>query len=90
MFTHMLGYKNPVARMGTHLSRLQTKKLIDWFDILYIVPDGDKAGIESAKRIAHDLGTVMKTIIPQMPKGFDIDSLKPAKAEGVLGTAITS
>jgi len=50
IYTWQCGYQNTLARMGTHLSRQQSEKLVRWFDHLVIVPDADKAGTEAAER----------------------------------------
>lgn len=90
MFTSQLGYKNALARMGTHLSRQQTEKLVNWFDHVIIVPDGDKAGRDSAERIAHDLSVLMFTTVTGMPRGKDADTLNPAELIELLGPPITA
>jgi hypothetical protein len=96
------GYANPLARMGTHLSSQQKDKLARWFDHLVIVPDGDKAGRESAERIRDDLehwvaiapdGTEyrVETIdIVNMMKGEDADSLPPQFLLKILGPLIAA
>lgn len=90
MYADQNGYPNPVARMGSHLSRQQAGKLVSWFDHLIIVPDGDIVGKDSAERIAQDLGSVIRVDVSDMPRGRDADTLKPAKLFDVLGPPITA
>jgi hypothetical protein len=79
------GYVNPLARMGTHLSKQQAAKLVEWFDHLVIVPDGDKAGMDSAMLIREQLKDQIETIeIPDMPKGKDADSLSPKRLPEIV------
>lgn len=85
IFTAQCGFKNPLARMGTHLSRQQVEKLVAWFDHLVIVPDGDKPGQESALRIQATLDTLIPQItIADMPRGKDADSLPPDQLRHLL------
>jgi hypothetical protein len=86
IYTWQEGYRNVLARMGTHLSRQQAERLIEWFDHLTIVPDGDKAGIESAARAKEMLEGQIKVVdIAPMPKGRDADNLPPDVLRGALG-----
>ena len=80
-----LGYPNPLGRMGSHLSKQQANLLAEWFDHLVIVPDGDKAGYESAeiaRRMLED--RIDRIDVAEMPKGKDADSLKPAALRSIL------
>jgi hypothetical protein len=80
------GYRNFVARMGTHLSNQQASKLVEWFDHLVIVPDGNKAGSDSAELIAGSLwGRIDKVEIASLPSRKDIDELDPDQLRDVLG-----
>jgi len=79
------GYINVLARMGTHLSRQQTEKLMKWFDHLTIVPDGDKAGLESAQQIESDLKQNLDVTVVGMVKGKDADSLASPVLISLLG-----
>jgi DNA primase len=72
--------------MGTHLSRQQADRLVEWFDHLIIVPDGDKAGLESADRVKETLeGRIARVDIAPMLKGKDADGLPPDTLRAVMG-----
>lgn len=80
-----LGFHNPLGRMGSHLSKQQASLLEGWFDHLIIVPDGDKAGHESAEIARRMLeNRIEKIDIAEMPKGEDADSLKPSVLRALL------
>ena len=97
IFSWECGYRNVYARMGTHLSPPQQKKLAKWCDKLVIVPDGDTPGIKAAERDAETMkyvefkdedGTLSKIsdiTIVDMPKGKDADTLSPSKLQEILG-----
>lgn len=70
-----LGKRGSLARMGTHLSKNQEKIIIDGFKELVIVPDGDKAGYESAALLAQRLCDRIPVRVAPMPEGFDADTL---------------
>jgi Toprim-like/DNA primase catalytic core, N-terminal domain len=83
------GYPNALARMGTHLSRQQADKLVEWFDHLVIVPDGDKAGADSAALIERQLQGRIPTIeVAHVPRGTDIDSLTAERRRELLGPPV--
>jgi Toprim-like/DNA primase catalytic core, N-terminal domain len=102
IYSWQCGYENVFARMGTHLSYQQAMKLALWLDHLIIVPDGDKAGKDAAERDARTLrdlevedkdGKVRrleKIDITDMPRGKDIDNLKPGKVRALLGPRNTA
>lgn len=80
-----LGYPNPLGRMGSHLSKQQADLLVEWFDHLVIVPDGDKAGYESAEIARLMLVDRIERIdVAEMPRGKDADSLKPFQLRDIL------
>lgn len=49
---HSAGIENAVSSLGTTLSEIQLRKLWEFSDVPFICFDGDKAGIEAAKKIA--------------------------------------
>jgi hypothetical protein len=89
MALDQFGYKNAVARMGTHLSTEQAEKLVTWFSELVIIPDGDLAGRNSAMQIAELLKMKMPVRVVTMPDGQDIDSLPEFAVRELLGTPPT-
>jgi hypothetical protein len=86
IYSWQVGYVNCLARMGTHLSRSQAGRLVEWFDHLTIVPDGDKAGLDAAERDRHTLtGRIATVDIASMPRGKDADNLSEDQLRAVLG-----
>lgn len=79
------GYDNVVAIMGSYLSSTQEQKLVDSFDSVVVVPDGDKPGYEASERIQAQLKKRLRCTIVPMPVGYDPDDLTPAMAEILLG-----
>lgn len=85
MYLDQLGYANPVARMGTHLSTAQAEKLVTCFTELVIIPDGDVAGRNSATQIAGLLKTRMPVRVVEMADGMDVDALSERAVYELLG-----
>lgn len=85
MYAWQYGYGNNVARMGTHLSEDQADKLVEWFDRLIIVPDGDAAGYRSAEEIYARVRDRIPTVIAPMPEGFEVDRLSREVLTKVMG-----
>ena len=97
IYTSQFGYVNLLARMGTHLSKEQARKLVMWFDHLVIVPDGDVPGRNAAQRDARNLAdlsyegeegeihTISRIDIIEVPNKKDIDSLNPEQVKAILG-----
>jgi DNA primase len=79
------GYDNVQAIMGSYLSKTQEQKLVDSFDAVVIVPDGDKAGYEAADRMQTQLKKRLRCTVVPMPFGYDPDDLTPGMAETLLG-----
>lgn len=82
------GYRSPLARMGTHLSREQAAYIVKRFSSLVIVPDGDKAGRESATEIADRLCSRIPVYVAGMPEGFDADTVAPHQLQAFLDGAV--
>lgn len=86
MYPWRHGYRNFVARMGSHLSALQALKLVEWFDHLVVIPDGDVAGYSSAKLIVESLkGRIPKVEMVDMPRGRDVDTVSPEQLSALIG-----
>jgi len=102
IYSWQCGYANTLARMGTHLSNHQAKKLVQWFDHLVIVPDGDKAGRDAAERdrrtlqdLSFDDGQgkvrrIERINVVDMPNKRDADTLTPADLRKRLGPLNTA
>lgn len=52
---HQIGFTNAVACLGTAVTDTQIKKLLKLSNTLYLNLDGDKAGIESTRKIIKSL-----------------------------------
>lgn len=85
IYAWQYGYRNCVARMGTHLSKHQEDRLVEWFDRLVIVPDGDDAGYRSAEEIYERVRDRIPSEIAPMPRGFEVDRLSPEELKKVMG-----
>lgn len=84
-----LGRRGVLARMGTHLSKHQEKIILDGFKELVIVPDGDKAGYESAELISERMRDRISVRVVDMPSGFDADTLPEHALRELLDGAKT-
>lgn len=78
------GFTNSLARLGTHLSRVQLEKLVSWFDRLIIVPDGDEPGRNSADTLSWALSSRIVVQVIPMPEGKDADSILPEQLIALL------
>jgi len=89
IFSWQCGYNNTLGRMGTHLSGQQIDYLRKHFDKLVLVPDGDKAGYESVRKIknelAQELDPIPEVVIAPMPEGRDADQLSADELTEALG-----
>jgi 5S rRNA maturation endonuclease (ribonuclease M5) len=55
MYLRQMGYPNAVAVMGSHLSQVQTEKVLTMFSDVIIFPDGDEAGGHAAEKWEYAL-----------------------------------
>lgn len=62
------GYRYPIALLGTHLSKWQADKIVQYFNRLIIFLDGDLAGIEAADKASR---TLHGRIPLEVVHGFD-------------------
>lgn len=85
IYAWQYGYANCVARMGTHLSKHQEDHLVEWFDRLVIVPDGDNAGYRSAEEIYQRVRDRIPSEVAPMPEGFEVDRLSLEQLRKVMG-----
>lgn len=79
---HSIGVTNSVARMGTALTDSQAKTLQALANDVIIIPDSDKAGMQSLKVMAWQLLTMGVPVsyinLPLGPEKNDADSLFPS------------
>jgi hypothetical protein len=78
------GYKYPVAMLGSYLSRFQLEKLVKMFTSVVIVPDGDDAGYEAAKRASASLGKRIHVRTARVPRGRDPAELTSPELSEIL------
>lgn len=62
-----------VAMMGTYLSTQQIEKVLHWFERVYVVGDGDKAGYEMNDRVVAQLSARVPTSAIVLPPESDPD-----------------
>lgn len=90
IYAWQCGYRNVLARMGTHLSSQQEQKLVEYFSDLVIVPDGDSPGYTSARAIYERLRHRLPTKIAPVPMGAQLDELSPTQVREVLEEQLTT
>ncbi len=72
---HQAGFTNTVASAGTAFTRDQAKTLSRYADKVFLVYDGDSAGIQAATRAAEELVRLgLKMRIVALPDDADPDS----------------
>lgn len=87
IFLWQNGYAG-LAIMGTYPSSLQVEKLSRMFKEVVILPDGDSAGEEAAKRVAkYLLGRIPVRIGPVF-RGKDPDELSPLELSEAIDSAV--
>lgn len=87
---HVAGFSETVASLGTSLTKQQAERLVMLTRNIYIMYDGDSAGLKAslrAARILYSLGVEPKIV--RLPEGEDPDSLA-RKDPGLIGNLIES
>ena len=84
IYLHQFGY-NAVAMMGSHLSKFQIGKIVEFFSEIVIVPDGDAPGYEAAAKAEASLTPRMTTTVANVPYGKDPDELDLQEMIEILG-----
>ena len=74
---------NAFAIMGSYLSGVQVDKILQMFNRIVIVPDGDEPGAEAAARIGDMLSGSIPVSVAPMAEGKDPDELTPAELEAL-------
>lgn len=83
LLCHQAGFTNAIATSGTALTKQQLEMMIRFSKNILIAYDGDKAGVEAARRAwALALSLAMDVKIASMPAGFDPADLIVKDAEG--------
>jgi len=81
MYLRQMGYPNAVAVMGSHLSQVQTEKVLTMFSDVIIFPDGDEAGGHAAEKWEHALKgrtevKVLDVLVDRDPDEYDEEELE--------------
>lgn len=80
------GYRNVVAVLGSHLTKFQMEKIVQFFSEVVIVTDGDPPGREAAARFAGSLSSRLRGIrVVDVPDGKDPGSITEDEAIDLLG-----
>ena len=84
---HQAGYRNVVALMGVSLSEMQKKLLLDRFQQLVLMLDGDEVGKRASQQLAARLRGQVSLSIAGVPSGRQPDQLSSAEIGQILGGA---
>lgn len=80
------GYRNVVAVLGSHLTKFQAEKVVQFFKEVVIITDGDGPGREAAARFAGTLRSRLSSVqVVDVPDGKDPGSLTKDEASELLG-----
>jgi Toprim-like/DNA primase catalytic core, N-terminal domain len=81
---HQAGYRNVVALMGVSLSEMQEKLLLDRFQQLVLMLDGDEAGQRASQQLAARLRGKVSLSIAGIPSGRQPDQLSSEEIGRIL------
>jgi DNA primase len=73
--------------MGSTISRYQAALLSMHFDRVVLMLDGDEAGRQGARNIAHTLGTRMSVSALSLDDGRQPDELTPRELQQLLAAS---
>ena len=75
---------NAFAIMGTHISRQQIEKCVQWFTEVIVMLDGDEAGLKFAGGIRDSLAKRIHSRVVTMPAGKDPDEVPEAELRELI------
>jgi DNA primase len=81
---HQSGYPNVVALLGTSLSGAQEKLLLDRFQKLVLLLDGDEAGRRASRQLAGRLRRKVSLSLAEAPGGRQPDQLSSEEIDRIL------
>ena len=84
---HQAGYRNVVALMGVSLSEVQKKLLLDRFQQLVLMPDGDEVGKRAGQQLAERLRGQVSLSMAGVPSGRQPDQLSSTEIRYILGAS---
>ena len=81
---HQAGYRNVVALMGVSLSEVQEQLLLERFQQLVLMLDGDEAGRRASQQLAARLWGKVSLSIVELPSGRQPDQLSSEEIQRIL------
>jgi DNA primase len=81
---HQAGYRNVVGLMGISLSEVQEQLLLERFQQLVLMLDGDEAGRRASQQLATRLRGKVSLSMAGMPSGRQPDQLSSEEIERIL------
>ena len=75
---------NAFAIMGTHISRQQVQKCVDWLTEVVVMLDGDEAGLKFAGGVKDRLLPRIHARIVTLPQGKDPDELPESELKELI------
>ena len=82
---HQAGFPSVVALMGSSLSRAQETVLVERFERVLVMLDGDSTGRAASRVISARLSERVSLAVVHMPDGAQPDQLRPAVIQHLLG-----
>ena len=86
MKVHQAGFPNVVALMGSALSDHQEQLLIEHFDRVVVMLDGDEGGRAAAQEITPRLTKKIFVCIVDVPDGTQPDRLASQEIQALLAS----
>ena len=81
---HQAGFRNVVALMGASLSEVQEQLLLERFQQLVVMLDGDEAGRRASQQLAARLSGRVSLTRVVVPSGGQPDQLSSEEIEWIL------
>ena len=84
---HQSGYRNVVALMGASLSQAQEKLLLERFQELVLMLDGDEVGRRASRQLAGRLRGKVSLSLAEVPCGRQPDQLSSEEIRRIVSRA---
>ena len=81
---HQAGYRNVVALMGVSLSEMQEQILLERFQQLVLMLDGDATGSRASQQLAARLRGKVSLSMAAVPSGWQPDQLSSEEIDRIL------
>ena len=88
MKLHQAGFEQVVALMGTTLSEDQEELLLEHFDRVVLLLDGDEAGRLASREIGGRLCERGFVRVVPVPEGSDPDRMSSEQIQGLLAEVL--